>query len=431
MTIKEFYNKFLEIRKISTDSRKVIPNSIFFALKGDNFNGNQYAREALELGCVLAVVDEDNFPKDDRIVYVPDVLLFLQELAHYHRSQFKTPLLAITGTNGKTTTKELITAVLKKKYRVVATRGNLNNHIGVPLTLLEMDEETQIAVVEMGANHTGEISRLCKIADPTHGLITNIGRAHLEGFGSPANVREAKNELYIYIRENEGAVFINEDDLVLTGLAHNLQKSGYGKHDKAAIQGKDPHEIFSAVQWKSPPEIDGWMMVQTRLVGGYNFYNILAAISVGKYFGLAPERINQALESYVPGMNRSQYLETSRNRVILDAYNANPDSMSAAITNFRQYRADRKVAILGDMFELGNYSYEAHKEVLQALTESSFCKVYLVGPEFARVAVNEDATVFIRLDSLIAFLDEVPLNQSLILLKGSQGMGMEKLLSYL
>jgi len=431
MTIKEFYKDFLKIGKISTDSRELIPGSIFFALKGDNFNGNHFALEAIEKGCSLSVVDEDLAPDDDRIIRVPEVLTFLQDLAAYHRSQYEIPVLAITGTNGKTTSKELIATVLRKKHKVIATKGNLNNHIGVPLTLLDVDESTDVAVVEMGANHKGEISALCKIARPTHGLITNIGRAHLEGFGSPAGVREAKNELYIHLRESKGLVFINDDDQVLNELAQDLPKVSYGKMNTAVVQGQDPGDIFSSVLWKSPPGITDWLKLKSHLVGGYNFYNILAAVCIGNYFGVEQDEINSSIESYLPDLNRSQFLTTNKNRIILDAYNANPDSMNAAIGNFRKYKSDAKIAILGDMFELGDYSPHAHQEVLDKLTESPFCEVLLVGPEFSIAAEGTDSMAFNNLETLVAYLKENPITESLLLLKGSRGMGLEQLLVHL
>jgi len=296
---------------------------------------------------------------------------------------------------------------------------------------MEIDGSTDIAVVEMGANHPGEISVLCEIAEPTHGLITNIGRAHLEGFGSPAGVREAKNELFIHLREKKGLVFINDDDQVLNELAQDLPKVSYGKMNTAVIQGQDPGDIFSSVLWKNPPRITDWLKLKSHLVGGYNFYNILAAVSIGNYFGVEQEEINISIESYIPDLNRSQFIKTNKNRVIMDAYNANPDSMNAAIDNFRKYESDAKIAILGDMFELGAYSHQAHQEVLHKLTESPFCEVLLVGPEFSIAAEGTDSKAFNKLEALIAYLEENPLTGSLILLKGSRGMGLEQLLVHL
>ena len=276
----------------------------------------------------MVVVDENLGVEDKRIVKVPDVLSFLQKLANFHRSQFDIPVLAITGTNGKTTSKELINAVLSRKYDVVATKGNLNNHIGVPLTLLEISSNTQIAIIEMGANHVGEIAKLCEIADPNFGLITNIGNAHLEGFGAPEMVIKAKNELYNYIRIKSGLVFINSDDEVLSGLAKDLDKCTYGEAVYSDVCGIPSGEIFAAVKWRTFPDSESWNTAISKLVGGFNFYNILAAICVGRHFGIDKTTIDQAIENYLPGLNRSQYLETNKNKVILDAYNANPDSMS-------------------------------------------------------------------------------------------------------
>ncbi len=431
MEIKEFYKHFLKIRMVCTDSRKVVEGSIFFALKGENFNGNKFAVKALEDGCLLAVVDEKIDVEDKRIVKVPDVLTYLQELANYHRSQFDIPVLAITGTNGKTTSKELINAVLSRKYNVIATKGNLNNHIGVPLTLLNISDSTQIAVVEMGANHVGEIVALCEIANPNFGLITNIGNAHLEGFGSPEMVIKAKNELYRFISLKKGVVFINIDDEVLYGLAENLSKVTYGVSKLADVRGTASGDIFSSLKWCAFPDVENWYYADSKLVGGFNFYNIMAAISVGTHFGIEKDSINEALENYAPGLNRSQFVETEKNKVILDAYNANPDSMDAAINNFRQLNAERKVVILGDMFELGDYSARAHEDIVKAISESGFSEIYLAGSEFEKAAHNTSMHVFSDLQSLMDSIGENPIEDSLVLLKGSRGMEMERLLKVL
>ena len=431
MEVSEFHKVFFKAGKVCTDSRKVFPGSIFFALKGENFDGNKYAAEALQKGCSLAVVDNPELKNIENFLYVPDVLTFLQELAKYHREQFSLDVLAVTGTNGKTTTKELIAAVLGKNYKIVATRGNLNNHIGVPLTLLEINDNTQIAIVEMGANHTSEIEFLCEIARPGYGLITNIGSAHLEGFGSPEKVREAKNELYNYIRNNKGTIFLNIDDQVLISLSKNIRTVTYGKGQGAEIQGFDPGEVFSAVNWGNPPENENGILIITQLVGGYNFYNIMAAICIGRYFGISRQDIKYALEQYNPGMNRSQYIVTAKNRIILDAYNANPDSMKAAIESFKNFESDKKLAIIGDMFELGEFSRAAHLDIYRKLQESSIKGIFLVGPEFSGIAGKSAGKFFNDTESLTVYLQDNPVNDHLVLIKGSRAMGMERLVPYL
>ena len=460
MDINKLYELFLFQCKgtVCIDSRKVNKNSLFFALKGKNFNGNQFALEALESGCSYAVVDEKKYALNNRFILVNDVLNTLQELAKYHRKKLNIQIVAITGTNGKTTTKELINVVLSKKYKVHSTQGNLNNHIGVPLTLLSMTDKTEIGVVEMGANHQGEINKLCEIAQPNYGLITNIGKAHLEGFGSYEGIKKAKAELYKYLSANKGSVFINSDNNILKDLKVAQEQICYGTSKFNHCQGKfisaDP---FLELKWASTNTFpvdetkvcwdDKNKYIQSQLVGKYNFENVLAAICVGNYFGINAQELKEAIEHYKPQNNRSQLLKTKNNILLLDAYNANPTNMEAAIDNFSLLNAKNKLLILGDMLELGKVSEAEHYKIIELLKKKGFKNGYLIGKSFSKVSKDFSRDIphrifpgtrgtdgiisFINVDVFINWLNIHKIKDSYILLKASRGVELEKIVDYL
>ncbi len=429
MGIASLYAIFREHPTVTTDSRNIPADSIFFALKGDNFNGNAFANEALLKGASYAVIDEPEFETNDRMILVSDVLQSLQQLAQYHRTQLGLPILAITGTNGKTTTKELITAVLSKKFRVNSTKGNLNNHIGVPLTLLSMNTETEFGVVEMGANHPGEIKILCDIANPDFGLITNIGKAHLEGFGSFEGVIKTKSELYNFLRNKGGKCFVNADNSLLTKQAKNIEQVSYGKSTDYFMAGElastDNYLVVKALFPK------GWLYLKSKLVGDYNFENLLAAACVGKYFEVDPLLIQEAIAEYFPSNNRSQLIQKAKNTIIMDAYNANPTSMMAALTNFAGIRHENKCIILGDMLELGSVSAEEHQKITDFIEEQKFSEVYLVGPQFKNTIDRTQKKKFDQVELLSNYLKTQPIENKLILIKGSRGIHLEKILELL
>lgn len=424
MNIEHLYSVFLAHTEIVTDSRKCIPGSMFFALKGANFDGNRYAAAALECGCAYAVVDDPRcvVAGDGRYLLTDDVLTTLQQLARHHRRALQTPMIAITGTNGKTTTKELIASVLSRKYCTLFTEGNLNNHIGVPLTLLRLRKEHQMAVVEMGANHPGEIRQLANIAEPDHGIITNVGVAHLEGFGSEEGVLRTKGELYDFLRPRHGSrVFIDNDSEKLVSIADGLFLVRYGtRHaDGLAVEGRveecRPQLSFS---WKVSRE-NVWRRVDTQLIGVYNICNALAAATIGTSFGIGADDICDALACYRPTNNRSQLIITERNRLVVDTYNANPTSMAAALDNFDAIASHRKMAILGDMRELGEASEEQHLRIINRLKASDIDQVWLVGREFSRLSTG--FRTFHNVDEVkAAIVDEAPAG-CLILIKGSNG----------
>ncbi len=432
ISIEKLYSLFIECQqKICTDTRKLIKGSVFFSLKGDNFNANEFASKALEGGCTYIVVDEEKYLTNKNIFLVKDVLTSLQQLSNYHRHQLNIPILAITGSNGKTTNKELINAVLSKKYKTLATTGNLNNHIGVPLTLLSITKQHQIAVIEMGANHQGEIEALCKIAEPDYGLITNIGKAHLEGFGGIEGVKKGKSELYKFLEKKKGTVFINGDDEVLKDLAKENKKNCYGISESCGVVGKEFNENeFVSFKWTfkgtNPNNID-WNkipFIKTHIIGRYNFINLLCAACIGHFFEVDDKLINEALSEYVPAMNRSQLEKTTDNTLILDAYNANPSSMKAAIENFASLKGSDKLIILGDMFELGEYANEEHEKIISILTENKINKVILIGPEFSKANTSNYITFFNTNDCL-NYLQEQKFKNKIILIKGSRGMKLE------
>jgi UDP-N-acetylmuramoyl-tripeptide--D-alanyl-D-alanine ligase len=428
------YDIFLEHPVVTTDSRNCPVDSIFFALKGDTYNANAFAAEALQKGCSYAVVDEAEYALDERYILVDDVLQALQALAYQHRKQMGVKIIGITGSNGKTTTKELITAVLKEKYKVHATLGNLNNHIGVPLTLLQLTHQHQLAVVEMGANHPGEIKRLCEIAQPDFGIITNVGKAHLEGFGSFEGVMQAKAELYAHIASNGMGVFINSDHGYLQQMAiqaglpteKEIVYSMHNHPDISMITGKiKASDPYLTMQCQTGVTFE----INTRLVGSYNAENVLAAVTIGHFFGLKNTQIKQGIELFVPQNNRSQLIETNKNRLIIDAYNANPTSMEAAVLNIQQLENDNKLLILGDMLELGEHAVAEHQKIVDLIKEKGFQSVYLVGNTFKKT--KQAYLTFEDVDELYAFLSaEKPENKT-ILIKGSRGIQLEKIISIL
>ena len=403
----ELYKKFIEHPVVTTDSRDCPEGSIFFALKGDNVNGNEYAKAAIDKGCAYAVVDEAQYALDDRFIVVPDVLTTLQQLANEHRRALNTPIIGITGTNGKTTTKELIATVLKKKFNVLYTQGNLNNHIGVPKTLLRLTAEHDIAVVEMGANHPGEIKTLVEIVEPNFGIITNVGKAHLEGFGSFEGVIRTKGELYDNLRKHsDSKVFIDTDNEHLMGISGGLHLVPYAKGDVTAC---DP---FLRFHWEGGD-------VATHLIGAYNLKNMLAAATIGLHFGITQEQINDALASYLPSNNRSQLTVTKHNKLIVDAYNANPTSMMAALRNFAMMAVKPKMAILGDMRELGDTSAEEHQKVVDFLQEQGLTETWLVGKEFGKTKC--DMRKFPDVAAVKEAIAEKQPHDYYILIKGSNG----------
>lgn len=424
MEIERLYEIFKQHPTITTDTRNCPKDSIFFALKGANFNGNEYAAKAIELGCSYAIVDEAKFEdKSKNILLVDDTLKTLQDLAHLHRSKFTIPVIAITGSNGKTTSKELITAVLAKEFDVLSTQGNLNNHIGVPLTLLKMSKKHEIAVIEMGASHVGEIKVLAEIADPTFGLITNIGHAHIEGFGSYENIIKTKSELYDYIRtRKDGKIFIDANNELLVGLSDGLTTIQYGQGEGLFVRGKvvsnDPYMSFI---WQFSKDDH---LVRTHLIGEYNLSNVLAAVTVGKYFGVKKVKINEAITDYIPTNNRSQLKKTAKNTLVIDAYNANPTSMNAALQNFVKLAIPNKAVILGDMRELGPDAAMEHQTIVDLVTSNGIKDAFFIGENFNKT--HTDLPKFKDLETFLSYLKEKPLIDKNILIKGSRGIQLEK-----
>jgi UDP-N-acetylmuramoyl-tripeptide--D-alanyl-D-alanine ligase len=430
--IQKLYDIYLNHPIICTDTRAIQQGSLFFALKGDKFDANTFALNALEAGAVYAIVDDAAFATVDRCILVEDVLSTLQELARHHRSQLSIPVIGLTGSNGKTTTKELINAVLATKYKTYATKGNLNNHIGVPLTLLAIGSDVEIAIVEMGANHQKEIEFLCSIAQPTHGLITNIGHAHLEGFGGFEGVKIGKAELYKWLATSKGYTFIYKDNSILMELVQST-----GLHE-VIFYGTDPTNLISGNLEKSDPYlVVSWSkagkqyQTKTNLTGSYNFENILGAISIADFFGVSPAEINQGLMTYQPNNNRSQLTQTAHNQVICDFYNANPSSMEAALKNLAALTAEKKVAIIGDMFELGTASAEQHDRIAALATSLDNIDVIFIGKDFAAYQDKYKGQFFVSPIEAQEYLRNNPIKKSLILLKGSRGMALEQLLPLL
>lgn len=421
---EEIYSQFLKQPEVTTDSRKITNGCIFFALRGENFDGNTFASKVLAEGASMAVIDNPIFYVPG-CVLVDDVLLSLQQLSNHHRKTFKIPVVGITGSNGKTTTKELISAVLGTHFNITATQGNLNNHIGVPLTLLRINEQTQIAIIEMGANHQGEIEGLCKIAEPTHGMITNIGKAHLEGFGGYEGVIKAKAELYTWLHNTSGKAFVNADNPLLVEKSKKLACIYYGTSEAnfaSALIIDNPE--YLALEWvhnKTKHRIN------THLIGSYNFENALAALCIGMQFEVPKTKIIEAIQNYIPSNSRSQLIKTDFNTIIMDAYNANPTSMQAAISNFMALHADNKLMILGDMLELGDESKTEHETIIDLLIQNSLTNTILVGPEFFKYG-NKNLMCFINSEQAFDYLQQNKAKDFTILLKGSRGIKMEKIL---
>ncbi|MDD2326946.1 MAG: UDP-N-acetylmuramoyl-tripeptide--D-alanyl-D-alanine ligase [bacterium] len=434
MQTAELYSIFLRHPSITTDSRMCEKDSIFFALKGERFNGNLFAEKALEAGCAYAVVDEwtGGVVADERIILVEDVLQSLQLLATHHRRQLRIPVIGITGTNGKTTTKELIAVGLSRKYKVAYTQGNLNNHIGVPLTLLSMNRTHEVAVVEMGANHPGDIAELCRIAEPDYGLITNVGKAHLEGFGSFEILVRTKGELYDFIRAHEGKVFVNRESAILYELSEGMDRILYGRDDSSLFASGTLTDAtpFMEFDWRF---FDRSYRVRTHLVGEYNFDNAIAAVAVCKFFGIDAGNISSALEAYEPSNHRSQFRRTERNDLIIDTYNANPTSMKASVGFFASIPTQLpRMVILGEMKELGEVSQEEHGKLVAYLRELSFDRVFLVGEAFHPWLSSADGFHFFSdVDRLTDLLRKEPVSDHYILLKGSHSVHLEKTIDYL
>ena len=422
MDIQQLYSHFLQSKGISTDTRKIVPGSIFFALKGPTFNGNEYAKDALSHGALLAVVDEEKYKLSEQYFLVSDVLQALQQLAKHHRRALNIPILAITGSNGKTTTKELINLVLSKKYKTYATKGNLNNHIGIPLTLLAMPQDTEIGIVEMGANHQKEIEGYCQIAEPNFGIITNIGKAHLEGFGGTEGVKKGKGELFDYLLAANGTAFVNSGNETIMSISKFAAPVYYfGEKDfyHAQFLEASPFIRFKA---------ENHQIVDTHLIGKYNFENIAAALCIGKYFKVNPQDAHEAITSYVPENNRSQIIQKRSNEIILDAYNANPSSMRAAVENFTQIKKDKKLLILGDMFELGQESKKEHELLGKLISGFSFDHILLCGKEMKHAKeFCYHANYFQDKNELEQWITSQKFENYQILIIGSRGMGLESL----
>ena len=423
MSIIDLYDLFIHNPQITTDSRNCPKGSIFFALKGDKFDGNQYAGKALASGCVYAVIDNPDYYIGERTILVDNVLKTLQQLAHHHRKVLGLPIIGITGTNGKTTTKELLAAVLSTKFNLLYTEGNFNNHIGVPLTLLRLTHDHEMAVIEMGASHPGDIKELVDIVHPNYGIITNVGRAHLEGFGSFEGVIRTKGELYDYIRRSKGKIFIKKENEYLQSIAKGIEQITYGNGDDAFASGQvvscDPFLVFN---WKQQGKLH---TVETHMIGSYNLDNVLAAVAVGRFFKIPAERISRAIAAYEPTNNRSQFKKTDNNELIIDAYNANPSSMKVALDNFITMPVQPKAIILGDMRELGPTSDELHAEVVEQIKKGQFDRGFLCGEHFSKV--GKEFSPFATTEAMVEELRKQPLKGYHILIKGSHSMGLEKL----
>ncbi len=425
MTIPQLHQLFLDSNGVTTDTRKITKNTLFFALKGDNFNGNTYATQAIQKGATHAIVDEPTHATSAQHILVSDVLTTLQELAIYHRQFLNIPIIALTGSNGKTTTKELINVVLSTQYATTATVGNLNNHIGVPLTLLSMTNATEIGIVEMGANHIGEIENLCSITQPDYGYITNIGKAHLEGFGSIEGVLQGKTELYQHLKQHNKLVFLNTDDDTLTQAATTIKSYTFSTQSKS--------DVMITLEKAAPMVTVSFEKetINTQLIGTYNFTNIAAAIAIGSYFKIDFEKTKQAISNYSPTNNRSQIITKNDTMIILDAYNANPSSMTAALQNFDQLVYSNKAIFLGDMFELGTTAIAEHQHIANLALQTSATSIHLIGAHFYAIE-STDSRVY-KYSSFDDFLKQWnPKQQSnAILIKGSRGMKMERILELL
>lgn len=433
MNTEHLYQIYLKHPVICTDTRKISQGCLFFALKGDNFDGNKFAKQAIEQGAAFSIVDNPEFAVDERFILVGDVLQALQDLARFHRRKLEIPVIGITGTNGKTTTKELIRSVLSRQFNTFATEGNLNNHIGVPISILSIKNECEIAIIEMGANHQKEIEFLCSISLPTHGLITNVGKAHLEGFGGVEGVKKGKGELYEFLLASGGQVFINSNDETLKKMAEERGLNniiGYGKAPEnfitARLKETDP---FLIVEWNKGGGES--YLAMSHLPGTYNFDNICAAICIGSFFGMDAVKINEGIYQYKPVNNRSQIVKTALNTVICDYYNANPSSMLVALDNLISTKSDNKVLILGDMFELGQEAEQEHRMILDKAMSLSASRRIMIGEEFFKLADNSDAEFYRNTSYASEALQKNPIKNATVLLKGSRGMKLENLLDLL
>lgn len=427
MNIQDIHNLFLQCKSVSIDTRKIEKDSMFFAIKGENFDANTFAVKALELGALFVVVDNASYVIDERTILVENSLESLQALAKFHRAYLKLPIIALTGSNGKTTTKELINVVIAKKYKTKATVGNLNNHIGVPLTLLSFTKDTEIGIVEMGANHKKEIEFLCEIAQPDFGYITNFGKAHLEGFGGVEGVIQGKSEMYEYLAKNDKLVFVNLEDPIQIEKSAGIKSFTFGINNATADLKINSIKAnpFVVIDYDN-------FSVESHLIGLYNANNINAAIAIGYYFKVEEEDMKQAIETYIPENNRSQLLRIDSNQIILDAYNANPSSMAVAITNFLQLENQNKVMILGDMFELGDESKQEHKLIVDSLLNQNKSECYLIGKSFYENKVaQENIQFFETFDAFVAHLKTIHFKDNTILIKGSRGMALERTLEYI
>ena len=427
MDIKDIHKLFLLSNDIVIDTRKVKQKSFFVAIKGEKYDANTFAKEAIEKGAIYAIIDNPDYYIDHRTIIVQNSLITLQELAKYHRNYLKLPIIALTGSNGKTTTKELIQAVLSKKYKTKATLGNLNNHIGVPLTILSFNSETEIGIVEMGANHQKEIQFLCEITNPDFGYITNFGKAHLEGFGGVEGVIKGKSAMYDYIRFNDKKVFVNIDDKIQEEKTRDINRITFSTEmDKANVFIKSiTANPFVNIHFNNS-------VIQSHLIGLYNANNINASITIGHYFGVSDEDIKNSIESYIPDNNRSQLLSKNTNEIILDAYNANPSSMLVALENFIQLEKNNKVIIIGDMFELGNESIEEHESIVSYLKKEDQITCYFIGKDFYLNKNSKNNLFFYKdFESFVVFLNENHFSNNTILIKGSRGMALERVLEYI
>lgn len=423
MTSEQLYELYLQHPSIQTDTRKLKHGDIFFALSGPNFNGNDFAAKAIKLGAAYAIVDAAIANEDGRIIKVDNVLDSLQLLAKYHRERFNIPFIAITGSNGKTTTKELVSAVLASHFTTYTTQGNLNNHIGIPLTLLQVREDAEMAVIEMGANHLKEIENYCEYTEPTHGIITNCGKAHLEGFGGIEGVRKGKGELFDYIRANHGTAFIFSDYEYLHEMSRGIKNIiTYGTADSYVTGKALASETYLRVQIINE---DSPVIIQTQLVGDYNLPNVLCAVATGKYFNISIEKIIKAIESYAPGNSRSQLLIKRSNHIILDAYNANPTSMKVAIENIAKIKSDSKVLMLGGMMELGEESLQEHQNIIELIQKYQLQKVILVGGDFKKI--NHSFLYFNNTAETAKWCKQQKFENTYFLIKGSRSIQMEKI----
>jgi UDP-N-acetylmuramoyl-tripeptide--D-alanyl-D-alanine ligase len=424
MELNQIHKLFLACSAVSTDTRNISQNAFFFALKGPNFNANTFAAQALESGARYAVIDEVVQPINDSFILVENVLKTLQDLARFHRDYLGLPVVALTGSNGKTTTKELINAALKQRFKTIATIGNLNNHIGVPLTLLSMNADTEVGVVEMGANHVNEIALLCSIAKPNVGYITNFGKAHLEGFGSEQGVVVAKSELYDYLKANKGLIIMNSDDAKQEKQVGRYSNTfSFSEYKQASIN----ISLLDSQPFLNVSLVD--IVIKTHLVGVYNFHNIAAALAVGSFFNLTPQQLKSGIEAYVPANNRSQIIQQNSNQILLDAYNANPSSMEVALENFKGTQNSNKLAILGDMFELGANSAKEHLEIVNQAILTKGCVFYFIGSHFFEQKIVHSTFLFFEtFKELQSHLEEITISNTSILIKGSRGMALERVL---